>query len=91
MVGLFVGVGGAAWLVCLLVWEGLHGWSVGVGGATWLVWEGLHGWFVDVGGATWFVEEGMHSEEVCQCSNSRLAHQVHVSTLYYLDCNCTYH
>ena len=36
MVGLLVGVGGAIWsacwcgrgcMVCLLVWEGLHGWS----------------------------------------------------------------
>ena len=27
MVGLLVGVGGATSLVCLLMWEGLHGWS----------------------------------------------------------------
>ena len=48
MVGLFVGVGGATWLVCLLMWEGLHGWSVCWCGRGYmiglLVWEGLHGW-----------------------------------------------
>ena len=68
MVGLFVGVGGATWLVCWCGRGYIGGLLVGVGGAAWLVcWCGrgcMVGLLVGVGGAAWLVcllmWEGLH-------------------------------